>query len=49
MSQLNSSDEEAIPPVTTNRGSKHIAAIKKVLADPEATAKVSLDNEKSCL
>jgi hypothetical protein len=46
MSQLNTSDEDAIPPVTTHRGKKHIAAIKTVLADPEAMAKVRLGSGK---
>lgn len=38
--QLTTSDVEAIPPVNINLGKKHIAAIKRTLADPEATAKV---------
>lgn len=49
MSQLNSSDEEAIPPVITKGGGKHIAATKRVLADPEAVAKVSFGEERAHL
>jgi len=38
--QITTSDEEAIPPSNINLGKKHIAAIKRTLANPEATAKV---------
>jgi hypothetical protein len=45
--QLTTSDEEALPPVATNLGKKHIAAMKRTLADPEATAKVGHGDGKA--
>lgn len=49
MSQMDTSDEEAVPPVITKGGEKQIAAMKRVLADPEAMANVSLGDEKAQL